>query len=91
MRGPDKSAGLTRRDEAKGRAFSGSCGLPELARMRAEASICIDFSCFVLCIKTKNEVGMGAKPRVRFTLKTNFFERGWIMKNDPLLHVVHKS
>jgi hypothetical protein len=33
------------------------------ARRRGEASICLDFSCFVLCIKAKNEVGFGAKPR----------------------------
>jgi len=25
----------------------------------------LDFSCFVLCIKTKNEVGLGAKPRIQ--------------------------
>ena len=26
-------------------------------------SFCLDFSCFVLCIKAKNEVGIGAKSR----------------------------
>jgi hypothetical protein len=31
------------------------------ARRRGEASICLDFSCFVLCIKAKNEVGFGVR------------------------------
>jgi hypothetical protein len=42
-----------------------SCG-----RARGE-SFCLDFSCFVLFIKKKNEVGFGAKPlsvQNRFTL-----------------------
>jgi hypothetical protein len=26
-------------------------------------SFCLDFSCFILCIKAKKEVGIGAKPR----------------------------
>ncbi len=26
----------------------------------------LDFSCFVLCIKAKNEMGFGAKPRMKF-------------------------
>jgi len=31
-------------------------------RQSGEESFCLDFSCFVLCIKAKNEVGIGAKP-----------------------------
>jgi hypothetical protein len=40
------------------------------ARRRGEASICLDFSCFVLCIKAKNEVGFGVKPR-QMSIKKN--------------------
>jgi hypothetical protein len=29
-----------------------------------EDSFCLEFSCFVLCFKTKNEVGFGAKPQL---------------------------
>jgi hypothetical protein len=36
--------------------------LGELARKWVAASICLDFSCLVLCTKTKNEVWLGAKP-----------------------------
>ena len=61
---PDKSAGLSWRDAAEGRAFSGSCGRPESARRWVEASICLEFSCFVLCFKTKNEVGLRGKTPV---------------------------
>jgi hypothetical protein len=32
---------------------------------QAGGSFCLDFSCFVLCIKAKNEMGFGAKPRMK--------------------------
>jgi hypothetical protein len=32
-------------------------------RQSGEESFCLDLSCFVLCIKAKNEVGFGVKPR----------------------------
>jgi hypothetical protein len=38
-------------------------------RQSAEGLFCLDFSCFVLCVKTKNEVGPGAKPLLHVLFK----------------------